>query len=116
MRSTLFNIGPFPIRSFGVKVLIGFLLGIWYAPCVARRRMAGRKSGEPGAITSEHVFDKSLIALFVCIIGAHPIRPSRSTRVSRTVGRRGEDLDRGSLDTWRDCFRNRIYLVVFPAA
>ncbi len=70
MRPTLFNIGPIPIRSFGIMVLAGFLLGLWYAMGAARRRMAGRKPDDPGAITPDHVFDMALMALFVCIIGA----------------------------------------------
>src|SRR6185369_3479128 len=70
MRPTLFNIGPIPIRSFGVMVLIGFLLALWYAMGSARRRMAARKADDPGAITPDSVFDFALMALFVCIIGA----------------------------------------------
>src|SRR5215470_10704460 len=70
MRPNLFNIGPIPIRSFGVMVLIGFLVALWYAMGAARRRLASRKAGEPGAITPDHVFDMALVALFVCIIGA----------------------------------------------
>jgi phosphatidylglycerol---prolipoprotein diacylglyceryl transferase len=72
MRPTLFNIGPVPIRSFGVMVLIGFILALWYAMTMARKRMErlGQKAGDPGVITPDHVFDMSLVALFVSIIGA----------------------------------------------
>jgi phosphatidylglycerol:prolipoprotein diacylglycerol transferase len=80
MLPTLFHIGPIPIRSFGVMVLLGFLLGLWYAMAMARRRictrssgllvMAGHKPGEPGVITPDHIFDLSLIGLFVSIVCA----------------------------------------------
>src|SRR5262245_29557985 len=70
MRPILFYLGPVPIRSFGVMVLLGFLLALWYAMSAARRRMAGRRPDEPGVITPEHVFDMSLMGLFVCIAGA----------------------------------------------
>jgi len=51
-------------------VLIGFLLGLWYAMRVARRNMLGRKAGEPGLITPEHIYDFAIMALFVAIVGA----------------------------------------------
>lgn len=70
MRPTLINLGPVPIRSYGVMVLLGFLLALWYATTMARRRMEGRKPNEPGVITPDHVFDMSLIGLFVSILCA----------------------------------------------
>jgi phosphatidylglycerol:prolipoprotein diacylglycerol transferase len=70
MFPTLFHIGPIPIRTYGVMVLIGFLLALWYAMATARRRMAGRKPEEPGVITPEHVFDMAIVGLFVGIVGA----------------------------------------------
>lgn len=72
MRPILFYIGSTPIRSFGVMVLIGFLLALRYAMAAARRRMAktGQKPGEPGVITPDHVFDMSMIGLFIGILGA----------------------------------------------
>jgi len=70
MLPTLFQIGPIPVRSFGVMVLAGFLLGLAYALRRVRGGWAGRGPGEPGAITREHVFDMSLGGLFVCIVGA----------------------------------------------
>src|SRR2546421_1619043 len=73
MRPTLFNIGPIPIRSFGVMVLTGFLFALWYALAATRRRMGDRKPGEPGVITPEHMFDFALMALFVSIVGARTL-------------------------------------------
>lgn len=73
MRPTLFHLGPIPIRSFGVMVLLGFLLALWYAMASARRRAAGHKPGEPGLITPDHIFDFALMALFVTIAGARTL-------------------------------------------
>lgn len=70
MLPDLFHIGRIPVRSFGLMVLLGFLLALWYAVASARRKLRGRDPNEPGAITPEHVFDMSLIGLFVCIAGA----------------------------------------------
>ncbi len=73
MRPTLFNLGPFPVHSFGVMVLAGFLLALWYTMAAARRRMAGKNPKDPGVITPDHVFDFCLTALFVCIVGARAL-------------------------------------------
>lgn len=75
MRPTLIELGPIPIHSYGVMVLIGFLLALWYAMAVARRQSRGvgqtkPDTRRPGPITPEHVFDVGLIALFVSILGA----------------------------------------------
>ncbi len=70
MLPILFHIGSIPVHSFGVMVLIGFGLGLWYATAAARRLMAGHKPDEPGVITPDHVFDMAMAALFVCIVGA----------------------------------------------
>jgi len=87
MRPTLIELGPIPIRSYGVMVLLGFLLGMWYAMAVARRRLrdvgsrvsaVGKsqspspepRTPNPDLITPDHVFDVGLVALFVSILGA----------------------------------------------
>lgn len=67
MLPTLFHIGPFPVHSFGVMVLLGFLLGLAYAVSQVRKKSEG---AAPGEITAEHVFDLSVTALFVSIVGA----------------------------------------------
>lgn len=69
MHPVLFHIGPIPIRSYGVLVLVGFLLGLWYVMRAARRRMASLKPSDPGVITPDHVFDASLVGLFMGILG-----------------------------------------------
>src|SRR5262245_6065890 len=87
MHPTLFHIGSIPIRSFGLMVLLGFVLALFYAMSTARRKLAvfqsqssfltnaPRKSANSAApsahpITPDHVFDMSLAALFVSIAGA----------------------------------------------
>lgn len=73
MYPTLFHIGPIPIRSYGVMVLIGFLLALWYVMRAAQRRMAGRDPKEPGVITPERILDMSLIGLFIGILGTRVV-------------------------------------------
>ncbi len=101
MYPTLFHIGNIPVRSFGLMVLLGFVLALWYAMAAARRnleemRVRGNESKTDGradsrtrrrrgkavdaahasrltphaSITPDHVFDMSLAALFVSIVGA----------------------------------------------
>lgn len=69
MLPTLFHIGPFPVHSFGVMVLLGFLLGLAYAVGQVRRSKAGAPD-DTGPISAEHIFDMSVMALFVGIVGA----------------------------------------------
>src|SRR5438046_2004726 len=40
MHPTLFHIGSIPVRSFGLMVLLGFVLGLIYATSAAKRRLA----------------------------------------------------------------------------
>lgn len=60
MRSILFHIGNIPIRSYGLMITIGFLLGVWRATKVSQKR----------GISSDQVVDSSLVALISGIIGA----------------------------------------------
>jgi phosphatidylglycerol:prolipoprotein diacylglycerol transferase len=60
MIPTLLQLGPFPIRSYGVMIAISFAIGIWLA---VRR---GRSRGvDPGRIT-----DLSIVILIASIVGA----------------------------------------------
>ena len=99
MHPTLIHIGSIPIRSFGLMVLLGFILALIYAMSAARRKLqgtGGRRQDAGSAlrtpiselttdsqpstlnsqpvnhqpITPDHVFDMSLAALFVSIAGA----------------------------------------------
>jgi phosphatidylglycerol:prolipoprotein diacylglycerol transferase len=60
MIPVLLQIGPFPIRSYGVMIALSFAIGIWLA---VRR---GRSRGvDPGRIT-----DLSIVILIASIVGA----------------------------------------------
>jgi phosphatidylglycerol:prolipoprotein diacylglycerol transferase len=60
MRSVLFHVGPFTVRSYGLLLALSFLLGIWLAGRRARRT----------AITSEQIVDLSLYLIISSVIGA----------------------------------------------
>jgi len=60
MHPVLFSIGGVSIRSYGVMLVVGFLLGLWRAVRVSRKR----------GIDSEHAADASLVALLTGIVGA----------------------------------------------
>ncbi len=60
MRPILFQLGSFPLRSYGLLMALAFMVGIW----IARRRAA--KSGyDPDVI-----IDLSVIVILVSILGA----------------------------------------------
>ncbi len=60
MIPVFFQIGPFPIRSYGVMIAISFAVGIWLA--VRRGRARG--------FTSEEITDLSIAILISSIVGA----------------------------------------------
>jgi phosphatidylglycerol---prolipoprotein diacylglyceryl transferase len=60
MRPILFDIGPFPVRAYGVMLIVGFLLGLWRATKVAKRYK----------IAQEDVMDVSVLVLLAGIVGA----------------------------------------------
>lgn len=60
MRSILFHIGRAPIRSYGFMIIVGFMLGLWRATKVCKRR----------GLDPERVMDAALIGLLSGIVGA----------------------------------------------
>lgn len=60
MRSILFYIGSVPVRSYGLMLVVGFILGLWRATRVAKRY----------GIATERVMDACLVALVSGIVGA----------------------------------------------
>ena len=60
MRSILFNLGPIPIRSYGLMMMIGFLVAIY---------LAARRARKCGA-NEEVVLNIGLISLFCGLLGA----------------------------------------------
>ena len=73
MLPILFHIGPLAIHSYGLMVLTGFLLALYYTTRLAKGRMIGHKPDERGIITPDHVFDMAMVALFASIIGARAL-------------------------------------------
>jgi phosphatidylglycerol:prolipoprotein diacylglycerol transferase len=69
MHPVLFHAGPITLRSYGVLVMCGFLVALWYVMGAARRAQAARPEGAPPGITPEQVFDASLVGLVAGIIG-----------------------------------------------
>jgi len=71
----LFHLGPLPVRSYGVLILIGFLVALRYVLLAASRR-PGREGLDGvapapgnGVISADHVLDMALVGLVVGIIG-----------------------------------------------
>ncbi|MDX1933923.1 MAG: prolipoprotein diacylglyceryl transferase [Capsulimonadales bacterium] len=60
MLPVLFHIGNFPVRSWGLLLMVGFLAGTWWAARNARRY----------GIAPEDVWDISLVGLFGGVVGA----------------------------------------------
>lgn len=60
MHSTLFEILGVPVRSYGLMMVIGFVLGLW------RMVRAGRHKGLP----AERLYDLALVLLLSGIVGA----------------------------------------------
>jgi len=60
MKPILFQLGPVPLRSYGVMMMIGFLVGLYRAVRVAKKR----------GIDTSFVVDVSLYALLAGIVGA----------------------------------------------
>jgi phosphatidylglycerol:prolipoprotein diacylglycerol transferase len=67
MHPILFHLGPFPVRAYGVMILIGFFIALRYAMAEARRLQAA----SPGSATvsPDQVFDMSLFGLIAGLIG-----------------------------------------------
>lgn len=70
MHPILFHIGSFPVRAYGVMVVLGFALGMWRIITVCRYRMATEPEGSPRRVHPDTVMDTGLGLLFAGIIGA----------------------------------------------
>lgn len=71
MHPILFYLGSFPVRSYGVFILIGFTLALWYGMLTAREMMErrGAKEDQKGVVTPEHVYSAAAVGLFLGILG-----------------------------------------------
>ena len=65
MRPILFHIGRFPIHSYGVLLVIGFLICIWCTMRVCERRMKTEPEGSPRRISPDFIFDIGVGGLLV---------------------------------------------------
>lgn len=70
MHPILFKIGGFPIRAYGVFIILGFLVGLWRAMGVARRRLTTEPEGSPRRIDPDALFDIAFYGLLVGLVGA----------------------------------------------
>lgn len=70
MHPVLFHIGSYPVRSYGVLLITGFLLGMWRAMRVCARRMRNEPEGSPRRISPDQLFDFAMVALLLGILGA----------------------------------------------
>jgi phosphatidylglycerol:prolipoprotein diacylglycerol transferase len=70
MRPILFHLGRFPIHSYGVLLVLGFLLCIWRTMRVCERRMKTEPEGSPRRISPDFIFDIGVGGLLVGIAGA----------------------------------------------
>ncbi len=83
MHPILFHVGPFPVRAYGVMILIGFFLALRYAMSearwMARTPLGGSSSSMPpvsdaqGGITPDHVFDMAIFGLVAGLIGTRVV-------------------------------------------
>jgi phosphatidylglycerol---prolipoprotein diacylglyceryl transferase len=64
MLPVLFHIGSFPVHSWGLLLMIGFLLAAWRAAANVRRYFPEKEFGK------EDVWDVALIGLFGGVVGA----------------------------------------------
>ena len=70
MHPILFHIGAFTVRSYGVLLITGFLLGLWRAMRLCTRRMAVEPASSPRRISPDQLFDFAIIGLLLGIVGA----------------------------------------------
>ena len=64
MHSTLFTIFGLPVRSYGLMMVVGFLLGVWRAVRVSKKRYG---------VEPERVYDLALVLLVGGILGARVV-------------------------------------------
>ena len=73
MRPILFQLGKLTIRSYGVLLITGFLVGLWRGMRLCSRRVANEPVGSPRRITPDQLFDFSILALLLGILGARAL-------------------------------------------
>jgi phosphatidylglycerol:prolipoprotein diacylglycerol transferase len=71
MHPILFNVGHIPIRAYGTLIMLGFMVGLWRALKLCRRRMETEPAGSPRRIDPDTIFDIGFFGLLVGLAGAH---------------------------------------------
>jgi len=71
MHPILFHLGGLTIRSYGVLIMAGFIIGLWRAINVCKRRMATEPDGSARRIDPDTIFDIGFFGLLVSLPGAH---------------------------------------------
>ena len=70
MHPILFHMGAITVRSYGVLLITGFLLGLWRGMRRLTQRMAAEPEGSPRRISPDQFFDVAIIGLLLGIVGA----------------------------------------------
>jgi phosphatidylglycerol---prolipoprotein diacylglyceryl transferase len=67
----MFHFGSLTVRYYGVMIMVGFLVGMWRALNLCRRRMATEPPSSPRRIDPDTVFDIGFWGLLIGLAGAH---------------------------------------------
>jgi phosphatidylglycerol:prolipoprotein diacylglycerol transferase len=59
-----------PVRAYGTFLVAGFLVGLWRAMRLCRRRMATEPEGSPRRIDPDSIFDLGIMGLLIGLAGA----------------------------------------------
>ena len=70
MHPILFKIGALPIRAYGVLLITGFLVGLWRALALLKKRQTTEPEGSPLRIDPDKFFDFSILMLILGLVGA----------------------------------------------
>lgn len=70
MRPILFQIGNFPVRSFGTMAVVGFLVSLWWARRMADKRMQTELEGSPRRMDPDSLGDLWVFTLLFSILGS----------------------------------------------
>jgi len=70
MHPILFKLGSITVRSYGVLLITGFLVGLWRGMRLCAHRVATEPEGSPRRITPDQLFDFCIVGLLLGIAGA----------------------------------------------
>ncbi len=70
MHPILFHIGSFVVHSYGVLIVLGFSVGLWYALRHCRLSLISEPEGSPRRIHPDRIFDIGFYGLLWGLVGA----------------------------------------------